>query len=199
MGMSLGDKSRRAGPIANQSKIWSRRHGCLVLLLVMCVAYSEGRAVASAEDVTARRELPDALQGPAIRMPREILDMLDQRKRLLEQREEAVRAAEARLAALQAEIGQVVARCETAMKAAQEKQEKADAEAQKVSWAQVAKMYEMMPAEEAAARIEKMPNKMALQLLRLLKGKTAGAILALLSPEKAARLTERFITSPERP
>ena len=37
---------------------------------------------------------------------------------------------------------------------------------------------------------------MALQLLRLLKGKTAGSILAQVKPEKAAKLTAHYLEKP---
>ncbi|MGH7232911.1 MAG: MotE family protein, partial [Nitrospiraceae bacterium] len=63
---------------------------------------------------------------------------------------------------------------------------------------QVAKMYETMPPEEAALRIEKVPSDMALQVLRSLKGKTAGAILSQVKPDKAAKLTEQLMTAPVR-
>ncbi|HLG43891.1 MAG TPA: hypothetical protein VI337_02650 [Nitrospirales bacterium] len=57
--------------------------------------------------------------------------------------------------------------------------------------------FESMPSEEAAQRIEKMNEPVALELLSRLKGKTAGAILASLSPAKAARLIEKL--AGERP
>jgi flagellar motility protein MotE (MotC chaperone) len=140
--------------------------------------------------------IPPALQGPAIRTPREILEVLEQRKRALDQREADVRVAEGRLASIRAEVEQILARYEAQVKAAQQERSKTSAEAEKASLAQVAKMYETMAPEEAAARIEKMPNKMALQVLRMLKGQTAGAILALVSADKAAKLTERMVSRP---
>jgi flagellar motility protein MotE (MotC chaperone) len=52
-----------------------------------------------------------------------------------------------------------------------------------------------MPAEEAAVRIEKMPASMAVQVLRTVKSKTAGAILAQVRPDKAAKLTEQIVNA----
>ncbi len=57
-------------------------------------------------------------------------------------------------------------------------------------------MPNAMPPEEAAARLEKLPPAMALQVLRSLKGKTAGTILASVKPDKAAKLTEQFLARP---
>ena len=65
-----------------------------------------------------------------------------------------------------------------------------------VNQTQLAKIYEAMPAEEAAARLERMPDRKALEVLRLIKGKSAGAILAEVKPERAARLTEQLLTAP---
>jgi flagellar motility protein MotE (MotC chaperone) len=159
---------------------------------------------------SSKTAVPGQPLGPALESPREILDMLDQRKRMLDRKEEALRVAEARLVSLKSEIEQILAQHEqevktteaarlataTTKKAADQKQAKAEADARQASLGQLAKMYETMPPEEAAARLEKMPQERALQLLRLLKGKTAGAILALVRPEKAAKLTERFMAKP---
>jgi len=57
----------------------------------------------------------------------------------------------------------------------------------------VAKMYEVMPAEDAARRIERLDDESALQLLQSLKPKVAGKILAQVEPEKAANLSKKLI------
>jgi flagellar motility protein MotE (MotC chaperone) len=50
-----------------------------------------------------------------------------------------------------------------------------------------------MPADRAGKLLEKMEENVAVQLLRNLKGKEAGAILAVLAPDKAARLSQRLL------
>lgn len=148
-------------------------------------------------------ESPAAAQGPAVETPREVFEMLEQRKRMLDKKEEAVRVAEARLSTLKSEIEQLLIRHEQAVKAfeatqktVEQKQTKAESAARQADLGQLAKIYETMPPEEAALRIEKMPQPMALQLLRLLKGKTAGSILAQVKPEKAAKLTAHYLEKP---
>lgn len=152
------------------------------------------------------------MQGPAMSAPREIHEMLEQRKRLLDQREAAVRRSETYLLELKAELEQIVTRHEQAVEAEKKRRRAAEAkgtgEADKlkpavkagptinVNQAQLAKIYEAMPAEEAAARLERMPERKALEVLRLIKGKSAGAILAEVKPERAARLTEQLLTTP---
>ena len=147
-------------------------------------------AAKPAEAPTPREAKP--LIGPALESPRELLELLEQRRRALDRREEAVRTGEERMASLKTELEGLVERTEKARQAI----EQADTESRKTSMTQIAKMYESMPAEEAAARIEKMPTKAAIQLLHQLKGKTAGNILSLVKPDVAAKLTERYMAVP---
>lgn len=150
------------------------------------------------------------VQGPAISSPREVLQMLEQRKRFLDKREAALRGADTHLLELKAELEQIVTRHEKLVEAEKKRAQlaKAASEADKskdpkngggprnVNQAQLAKIYEAMPPEEAAARLERMPERKALEVLRLLKGKSAGSILAEVKPDRAARLTEQLLTTP---
>lgn len=154
-----------------------------------------------------------AMQGPALDVPREVIAMLDLRKRDLDKREENVRTSEERLTLLKAEIEKLLARHERLVeesekqrRAVKDKQDKSVAdrrakEEQKAAetrnqhQAQLRKIFESMPPEEAAARIEKMPDRKAVEVLRLLKGKTAGAILSAVRVERAARLTEQLLAT----
>ena len=158
-------------------------------------------------------ELPapeaELLQGPALVVPDEIVAMFQQRKQDLDRREKAVRTAEGQLAILKSEVAQILSKVEAVEKRRLE-QEKAvliqqasqgkrpvDIRAQQL--AQLAKMYESMPAEEAAARIERMADRKALEILRLVKTKSAGAILAQVKVERAAKLTEELLAISKEP
>ena len=59
----------------------------------------------------------------------------------------------------------------------------------------VAKMYEAMPPEEAATRIQQLPQGTAVKVLLLIKSRAAGNILAEVSPRQAAKLTERYLSN----
>ena len=135
--------------------------------------------------------------GPALDDPREVLKMLDQRRKALSRKEEELRDEEVRITRLRAETGQLLERYEQALKSKKTPQAEMT-EGRKAALLQAVKMFESMPAEEAAARLEKMPEKTAIELLRQLKGKTAGAILAQVRPEKAAKLTEKFLAASSR-
>ena len=132
--------------------------------------------------------------------------MFQQRKQDLERRENGVRAAEAKLAILKAEVEQILSQVEAAeqRRLAKEKAavaqhaspEKHTVDTRTQQLGQLAMMYESMPAEEAAERIERMTNRKALEILRLLKSKSAGAILAQVKVDRAAKLSEEFLTAP---
>lgn len=142
-------------------------------------------------------------QGPALFVPEEMVAMFQQRKQDLERRENAVRTAEGQLALLKAEVELILSKVEAVeqRRLGQEKaglggqaspsKKAADLRTQQL--AQLAKMYESMPAEEAAARIERMADRKALEILRLLKSKSAGAILAQVKADRAAKLSEEFL------
>lgn len=57
----------------------------------------------------------------------------------------------------------------------------------------LAATLEAMPPDKAGRLLEKMDEEIAVQLLRRLKGKEAGAILTSLAPDKAARLSQRLL------
>ena len=153
---------------------------------------------------------PNPVQGPALSVPREVIDMLDQRKQSLDSREAALRGAEERLLVLKGELERILAKQERLTAAQKQKeadsqkreqdrklsQEKAAADSRNQQQTQLAKIYESMPAEEAAASLERMPERKAIEVLRILKSKSAGAILAAVRPERAARLTEQLLAAP---
>lgn len=168
----------------------------------------------SGREETNERE-PQALRvhGPAVDVPREVLNLLDQRKRHLDRREESLRTEMERLENLKSDLDDLLSRYEGAVKAFEEQQQRTQqakedrdrktregqAAAVQAKLDVVAKMYEGMPPEEAAARIEKMPAPMAVQVLRTVKSKTAGAILAQVRPDKAAKLTEQIVNAAAAP
>ena len=148
----------------------------------------------------------EPIQGPALTAPEEMIAMFQQRKQDLDRREKAVRTAEGQLAILKGEVEQILSKVEAveqrrlgqekAVLSRQASQSKQAADSRAQQLVQLAKMYESMPAEEAAARIERMADRKALEILRLLKSKSAGAILAQVKVDRAAKLTEELLATP---
>ncbi len=150
---------------------------------------------------------PPAAQGPAVDVPREVLDMLAQRKRDLDRREQALRQNEERLMIVRGQIEELLDQNEALEKkiqSAQDKAAKAPASQAKTpvekkgsvqdERTQLAKIYESMPSEDAALRLEHMPDRKAVEILKLVKAKTAGAILSQVKADRAAKLTEQLLT-----
>lgn len=147
-----------------------------------------------------------APQGPAIEMPREVLEMLDQRKRDLDRREEVIRQNEERLMIVRGQVEELLEQNEALEKriqSARAKEERPAAQSTKIQAdkdrgaqdqrTQLAKIFESMPSEDAAARLERMPDRKAIEILRMVKSKTAGAILSQVKADRAAKLTEQLL------
>jgi len=156
------------------------------------------------------RLLAPPTQGPALDVPREVIGMLDLRKRDLDRREEALRQNEERLLMVRAEVENLLAKNEELEKQIQSAQAKAkeqpaDVMAKKAQAkldkerlvqeqkTQLAKIYEAMPSEDAAARLERLPDRNAIEILRLVKTKSAGAILSQVKPDHAAKLSAQLL------
>lgn len=151
-----------------------------------------------AEFDESSRLLAPPTQGPALDVPREVIGMLDLRKRDLDRREDAVRQNEERLMMVRAEVEKVLAKNEALEKRIESVRAKADQQVPKERLAQaqknqLAKMYEAMPSEDAAVRLERMPDQKAIEILRLVKTKSAAAILAQVKPEHAAKLSVQLL------
>ena len=166
-----------------------------------------GESSTAGEQGDAKLFAPPVSQGPAIDTPREVLEMLEQRKRDLDRREEAIRQNEERLMIVRSQIEELLEQNEALEKKIQSaqvkkedrvsvQQSKAQAEKERLvqeERTRLAKMYESMPSEDAAARLERMPDRRALEILRLVKSKVAGAILSQVKAERAAKLTEQLL------
>jgi flagellar motility protein MotE (MotC chaperone) len=222
--MNQINKTNRFDPPVWSSRMWAVGAGISVIIVMIwtmlqLVQASAEQGLEPQQPVSTEAikksegELPapeaELLQGPALVVPDEIVAMFQQRKQDLDRREKAVRTAEGQLAILKSEVEQILSKVEAVEKRRLE-QEKAvlvqqasqgkrpvDIRAQQL--AQLAKMYESMPAEEAAARIERMADRKALEILRLVKTKSAGAILAQVKVERAAKLTEELLAISKEP
>ncbi len=81
----------------------------------------------------------------------------------------------------------------------QQEQLKAQLEkAQQENYQRLAKIYESMPPEEAAIRLEKLDEDTATILLLAIKPRQAAKILANVNPDKAATLSKRVVIIKEK-
>src|SRR5208283_4862728 len=100
---------------------------------------------------------------------------------------------EERLSIIKSDIQKEVEHNEKLKKEIEEAQKTID-ENTKERLLRVSKIYEAMPPEEAAKRLEKLDESTAVAIISVLKPRTAGGILAQMDTEKAASISKKIIT-----
>ncbi len=121
-----------------------------------------------------------------------VLALIEKERQSLQRREAALSAKEEQLRLLKKEVEerlQELQATQTRMLELLEEEKRIKGEHNR----HLIATLETMPAERASKLLEKMDEEVAVQLLRRLKGKEAGAILGLLPADKAARLSQRLI------
>ncbi|GER94447.1 hypothetical protein A45J_2210 [hot springs metagenome] len=108
------------------------------------------------------------------------------------QQRSSVSLEEERLIILKADIKKEIERLEKLKKEIEEAQKALDMKIQE-GLLKVAKMYESMPPEEAARKLEKLDEDIAVIILNSLKPKTAGKILAQMENDKAASISKKIL------
>jgi flagellar motility protein MotE (MotC chaperone) len=129
------------------------------------------------------------LFSAAVPAQEDALRLIEEKRLELKEKEDAQKQEEQRLTALRKEIDkkiqvytELLIRVETALKRVEY------VKGDKIE--NVVKAYEVMPAEDAAARIAALDEDTALLILTRMKSKKAGAVIALIEPRKAATLTK---------
>lgn len=109
---------------------------------------------------------------------------LDRRDAALAQREMVLHAAEGRLAARVAELSSLQKKLE-ALDDARKKREEAN-------WQGLVKVYEVMPARDAATIFNNLEMPVLLQVLDRMKDRKAAPILAAMQPDRARLATQKL-------
>ena len=161
-----------------------------VLVIFFIVAFILIPALAQQKQDNINGVMIDS-EGEEIKV---IMKALEEREKELVKREDALSKEEERLNMLRNSIEQSLKQYSTMRSRLQKdleaSSEKDDKSAQGVT--RIAKIYESMSPGEAAQRIEKMEDDMAVELLAKIKNKQAGKIMEAISPEKAAFLTMKL-------
>ncbi len=123
-----------------------------------------------------------------------LAEKLQARLQQLDQREQQIQDDEQRLGALRRDLEGLASRQEKAIAEAMAIRESQKA-SNKIDESQeslnhLIKVYEAMDPEEAALRISKMDEMLALDILAGIKDKKAAGMLAGIEPSKAAKLTK---------
>jgi len=124
-------------------------------------------------------------------LPR-LLALVEKERRSLLVREATAAAKEKQLALIQKEVEDRLKELQTLQNRLLESMEEENRIQSEHNRHLVATLQAMSP-DRAGKLLEKMEEEEAVRLLRRLPGKEAGAILSLLSPDKAARLSHRLL------
>ena len=144
-------------------------------------------------------DTPSAAPPTEVRTSDAVFKALEQRNIDLDKRAEQLDLKEQRLRIIEQEIGDMLKKY-TNIQEEILKREKERQQGQEEQIARLVKMYENMPAEDAAIRMEQMEGTLALNLLAKIKEKKAAQILSGMSPTKAAKFSEKLAREPlERP
>ncbi len=182
---------------ATQWPGWKWFGGCLILGLLGKIAISgallapPGLMPWSGPKVSEAATPVSAAPEPKGAGPR-VLALLAKERQDLQMRESALGAKEEQLRVLKKEIEDrlhELKATQTRLLESLEEEKRIKGEHNR----HLVATLEAMPPDRAGKLLEKMEEEVAVYLLRRLKGKEAGAILALLPPDKAARLSQRLL------
>jgi len=115
----------------------------------------------------------------------------------LKEKEESIKKEESRLNVVRKDLDERIAKYEKLLTELDEKLKRIE-QKRKEQLERVIKIYEAMPPEEAASRLSAVDEDMAVQVMRSMKSKKAGPIMALMEPRKAALITRELSMHKER-
>jgi flagellar motility protein MotE (MotC chaperone) len=167
----------------------------MTAILVLLLSFN-----ALAEELPLELQPPETAPVKKMSVPSEtLMKLMEERQQDLDRREAAVRREEERLKLLRLDIEGLLKKQAGPAKSAAVSASGGKPTTPTPNLVHLSQAFETMPVEEAAQRIEKMREAVALDLLARLKSKTAGQILAALDPTKAARLVEKLAADPGAP
>ncbi|MBI1824150.1 MAG: hypothetical protein HY200_03850 [Nitrospirae bacterium] len=160
----------------------------VIILVFLVISFNTSSNPAETVELTPNGELQDKSAAPNPSPdPGLLINAIEKRKTDLDKRAEEIEQENQRLQALKTELNLLLSRYtqirETAIKtdAIDERQLE-----------HLSKMYEAMPPKDAARRIERLKEPLALKLLSSIKPKVAAKILNEIKPVRAAYLTEKL-------
>ncbi len=147
-----------------------------------------------AEEGLARSEPKVERRGPdshgiVTKEEKGLLEAIRRREKELDRREEALANLEQRLTTIRKGIDERMLELKK-LRAELDKALSRIDEANSRRTQRIVKIYESMPPEDAAARLEKLDEKMAVMILSTMKEKKAGKILSMVAVEKSVRFSQ---------
>lgn len=139
-------------------------------------------------DLTSEGELqaPPAVSSDA----GPLISAIEKRKADLDKRADELEQENKRLEALKTEMNALLEKYTQEKEAARQVKSADNIDEKQLE--HLSKVYEAMPAKDAALRIERLKEPLALKLLSSIKPKIAAKILNEIKPSRAAHLTEKL-------
>ena len=123
-----------------------------------------------------------------VRAEDDLLKLVETKRVELREKEDSLKREEERLTALRKEVDEKIAAYTKLLADVEAALKRVEAvKGEKLE--NVVKAYESMAAEDAAARLSMLDEQTALEIMTRMKSKKAGAIIAAMTPQKAASLT----------
>ncbi len=172
--------------------------GCLILGLLIKIALSTALLAPScwlkwagprASEAATTKPAPDSEHNQSL--PR-LLALVEKERKALLAREATAAAKEKQLGLIKLEVEERLKELQALQGQLMETLEEEKRIKGEHNRHLVATLQAMSP-DRAGKLLEQMDEEEAVRLLRRLPGKEAGAILSLLAPDKAARLSHRFL------
>jgi len=167
-----------------------------VLMVGLLCSTVSGQSDGTAETPAGASPKPVSPQAPPSpeasadsSMPPPLLKAIQDRMAELDRRAERLDQRERQLKIIEQELSGIVQENARLRKAMDQKEGQPSPDKQ---FALLIKAYEQMPPEEAAARIQKMEESVALKILARVKPKSAAQILGGMPPNKAAKFSEKL-------
>ncbi|GJL63628.1 MAG: hypothetical protein NPIRA04_22820 [Nitrospirales bacterium] len=162
---------------------------------VVSVSYSVGEEHQVTEETSQENQSVESIEpNEEVSEEASLVQQLQNRIKDLEEREQRLQQKEARLEGLQRDVEALAERQAKEAERLKSKAATLDGKEHQQpkddpSLEHLVKVYGAMDPEEAALRIEKMDERLALEILSGIKSKKAAVVLAGVNPEKAAALS----------
>ena len=121
----------------------------------------------------------------------DLASMLEKQQKELAKREEVIKRETVRLQTLKKEVEEDISKYTKLLKDIEKSLDQAEEIGVK-RLKHVAKAYESMPAESAAARLTGLDNDTAILILLKMNSKKAGLVIGMMESEKATQLTKEI-------
>ena len=121
----------------------------------------------------------------------DIVSLVERQSIELDKKEEIVKKETARLKTLKKEVEEDIAKYTRLLRQIEKSLQQAEEKGNK-RLKHVAKAYEAMPPEDAAARISGLDTKTAVRILLKMNSKKAGLVIGMMETKKATRLTKEI-------